>query len=392
MFRITFNKPAYSTFFEGENARSVQIKITPQGVMLRASDKEPSAETPDVVPLSERGRGGLSAAFDGRFAEELLGYLKNPSGNAFFMLNRAQDGWALATPFESPASAGNVEPPRFRPHMRVWVTENVRQPGHELSRFLEMGVPQFLTEVEESRKLVAEYMKEKVPGRPPLEVTEAQKVLNLMTDVAYEVMGLNKLDEAAQVLTTFLYNQRLSPGQRQEYIERFVSEAARQAAKHYARPAAEDAADEEDEEVPITGVMSPVARRQLKIAPLVRRAEPAPKPAKAAPKAAPAARKAPPPAVAAPAPAKSTKSAKRKAKPTAARVEPKPADQRLQRRQQATRAPVSRMHAEVDAEQEAIANRAAEALGMTIEAAPKPTARAVRRVQQFNKKHRRRAA
>lgn len=197
-FKLTFNKPAFKMFFEGEDSKGLAIRVVDDGqVQFRPVATD---EGPDTATISMRGRGGIEASIEGSASDTIMKHLKNPHGYPYFMLNRAPKGWIKATPFDGPG-----EPPRFQPQVRVWLKDSIRPlPLHLIHDVKQMDVANFVQELRTAKATIEDYSVKKKVGRPPAEVTEARAKLKLFADVARDVLPLNGLWKAYISLGRYL--------------------------------------------------------------------------------------------------------------------------------------------------------------------------------------------
>lgn len=191
MFKITFNKPASKAFFEGEDAEGIRVKIENGAVLFKAVPKI-GPDDKDVVPVTERVRGGVQAYIEGSQAGALLKLLTNPLGYPFYTIKRRANGWMEAVAHTGP----KFEPERWEPHIRVWPREgsatatdanmgelDLRGPGH--AKFVQPDptpetdpnhVRDNLRKLEDSVKGLAE-----VPfGLAYSKLTEVQKLMQIV--------------------------------------------------------------------------------------------------------------------------------------------------------------------------------------------------------------------
>lgn len=191
MFKLTFNKPASKAFFEGEDAEGIRVKIENGAVLFKAVPKI-GPDDKDVVPVTERVRGGVQAYIEGSQAGALLQLLTNPLGYPFYTIKRRANGWMEAVAHTGP----KFEPERWEPHIRVWPREgsatatdanmgelDLRGPGH--AKFVQPDptpetdpnhVRDNLRKLEDSVKGLAE-----VPfGLAYSKLTEVQKLMQIV--------------------------------------------------------------------------------------------------------------------------------------------------------------------------------------------------------------------
>lgn len=195
--KLTFNKPAYKMFFEGEECSHLRLRIDNGVAMFQPTN----AEAEDTAPLSFRSRGGVEAEIDGRLSDLVVSALNNPQGYPYFLLNRAQGGWIEAKPYGKPG-----EPPRFQAQIRVWIKDNHNRPMplHLLQEAKRLDVATFVYEIREAQSVVAEYDREKKAGRPPAEVTEARDKLRLFSEAARDLLPVGEIWKAYGALAQFL--------------------------------------------------------------------------------------------------------------------------------------------------------------------------------------------
>lgn len=197
-FTLTFNKPAFKMFFEGEEAQGLKIRVQDGMVQFRPVASDQGADT---ARLEQRERGGLAASIEGDASSTILEHLKNPNGLPYFMLSRAAKGWITATPFEGPGR----EPPRFHPQVRVWVKNSARPlPLHLIHDVRKMDVANFVQELRDAKNLIDKHSQLKKIGRPPAEVTAARDKIKLFADVARDVLPLTGLWRAYLALGRYL--------------------------------------------------------------------------------------------------------------------------------------------------------------------------------------------
>lgn len=212
LFKLTFNKPAYSMFFQGEDAKGVRIRVQ-EGVALFKPVQ--SLEGTDIAPIQERNRGGIEAMIEGHMSETILNALKNPNGNPFFMLERAPKGWFYARPFDG----SKREPSRFQAQVRVWSRDAVRPLSTQVVHDLQgMGSTEFLKEVVNAKSIIDGYDSMKKPGRPPKEVSDARDLIKVFEDVARQVLPLDDIRHANRLINRFLGVDTTDPDKAQEQL------------------------------------------------------------------------------------------------------------------------------------------------------------------------------
>ena len=161
-FKITFNKPAFRQFIDGNEFKGLQIKLTKNGVVMFRPTEELSF---DAVEFTARKRGGFEAFISGTNEEELLSAFQHDFG-PYHMLNR-KGNWIAATPFQK---AG--EPPKFEPSLRVLTRDEIHSVKKE----------QPISDEPEAYydKLKWAYIvlanQKKGPGRPPHKIARAMQI------------------------------------------------------------------------------------------------------------------------------------------------------------------------------------------------------------------------
>ena len=199
-FTLTFNKPAYKMFFEGEEATGLKIRVQDGIVQFRPVDSD-EEDGSDTASLSMRERGGVAAVIEGTASDTIFSHLKNPHGLPYFLLSRAPKGWITATPFEGPGR----EPPRFAPQVRVWTKSTARPlPLHLIHDMKGMEVANFVQELREAKSIIDDHSKKKKIGRPPADVTAARDKIKLFADVARDILPVNGLWRAYLMLGRYL--------------------------------------------------------------------------------------------------------------------------------------------------------------------------------------------
>lgn len=192
-FKITFNKPAYRTFFEGEDMAGMRIRIDKDTVFFRPVV---SVTGDDVVPVSERTRGGVEVVIEGTMADTLLRLLRPRADNPFFLLRRAAKNWIEAVEY----TGKSYEPPKYEPHARVWSKET-----RGAARATEpVRFEQVMDDVRAAKAMVDRYDADRRGGRPPREVNEARALLHLFAETAREVLPFRALAKAHALLGQFL--------------------------------------------------------------------------------------------------------------------------------------------------------------------------------------------
>jgi hypothetical protein len=159
MFKITFNKPSVKMFFAGEDAAGIQIKVEGTKVFFKPVHKiEP--DQLDVVPITEKTRGGAQATIEGSRANELLNLLTNPLGNPYYLLKRTSGGWMEATPHSGP----KYSPERWEAHIRVWPRDTAAAISVDDDRFNADPAPNAypVLPVEEQARETLQKLEEKV--------------------------------------------------------------------------------------------------------------------------------------------------------------------------------------------------------------------------------------
>jgi hypothetical protein len=158
MFKLTFNKPSVKMFFAGEDAVGIQIKVEGTKVFFKPIHRiEP--DQLDVVPITERDRGGAQATIEGSRANELLNLLTNPLGNPYYLLKRTSGGWMEATPHSGP----KYSPERWEAHIRVWPRDTAAAISVDDDRFNADPAPAYpVLPVEEQARETLQKLEEKV--------------------------------------------------------------------------------------------------------------------------------------------------------------------------------------------------------------------------------------
>lgn len=192
-FKITFNKPAFRAFFEGESVAGLRIRIEKDAVFFRPAE---TVSGSDVVPVTERTRGGIEAHIEGSMAETLLKLLNPKQGNPFFLLRRSK-AWIEAFEY----TGKSYEPPKFEPHARVWV-KDARELINRVPETMDLS--RFMNEVREAKSLVDSHDPERRGGRPSREVLEARALLRSFAELAREVLPFQTIVEAHEMIGRFL--------------------------------------------------------------------------------------------------------------------------------------------------------------------------------------------
>lgn len=113
-YHLTFNKPGMAKAFGQGQAHGVHFKIEGGEVFFKAvtgSRKRGS----DILPYSDRSRGGGKFIVGGEEAERLFQALTLGSTGIYYILQGDARGWLKVVPTNS-ADA----PSKFTPHMRLW--------------------------------------------------------------------------------------------------------------------------------------------------------------------------------------------------------------------------------------------------------------------------------
>lgn len=296
-FKITFNKPAYRTFFEGEDMAGLKINVEKNSVFFRPVN---TVTGDDVVPIAERTRGGVEVTIEGTMADTLLKLLRPRADNPFFLLRRAGKNWMEAVEY----TGKSYEPPKYEPHARVW-----HKDARGAVRVAEpISFAQVMEDVRAAKALVDSHDADRRSGgRPPREVNEARAVLALFAETAREVLPFQALNEAHGLLGRFLgLDEAASKAQPAAMTHEGAAEpgptADETAAPHEPAAAEPEAASPETAATPAPEAAEPEAPTAPE--PAVTH-EPAPvrKPARSARKAAPEPAPEPQAAADAPAPA-----------------------------------------------------------------------------------------
>jgi hypothetical protein len=185
-FKLTFNKPAVQSFFEGEDADGLKVGIEQNAVVFTPVN---GSKDSDVIPLLERTRGGVEAVVEGRMAAQLAMALENPHGS-FFTLKRMKGGAVQAVPYAS-ADA----PSKFTPHMRAWLPKTMDTEGAPAVMPNIDEFPRFLEGVRAAKRLVDEHSTVKRAGRPSREVSEARRLLAQFSELSQEIIPTVSNDE-----------------------------------------------------------------------------------------------------------------------------------------------------------------------------------------------------
>lgn len=174
-FKLTFNKPAEKSFFEGEDVAGLEVKLENDTVFFRASSDQDQA---GLLPIERRTRGGYESVISADLATNLLASLKMAGASIrlpFFLLVRDKGGWIKTIHYSVEGA-----PPKFEAHVRVW-TPRERNEGvipTELSeRTLEL-LGEFAQVVFRAQSIVKQHAAARKVGRPPSEVRDADDVLD----------------------------------------------------------------------------------------------------------------------------------------------------------------------------------------------------------------------
>lgn len=181
MFRITFNKPAYDTFFAGEEARGLRIKIADGHIAFQPVQE---SRGDDIVAVDPRGRGGVEIRIEGKLEDEVLAALQNHH-SPFFLLAR-QSHWIVPAAWVPPTDSPDgkmPEPPRFKPHLRVWARDNAAISTDILSQLLTTDSTNFAQEMAEAHDTIARF-KGKSLSQVPKELAEARRKIALLDNMA----------------------------------------------------------------------------------------------------------------------------------------------------------------------------------------------------------------
>lgn len=192
-FKITFNKPAFRTFFQGDGVAGIRVRIVDERVLFRPV-LTPTGE--DIVPVAERTRGGVEITINGDQANHVLRLLQPKIENPFYLLRRTEKNWIEVIKYNGKGH----EPPKYEPHARIWLKDmRCDAPCSEVVDF-----DFHMNEVRKAKGIVDKYTEERRTGRPPREVIEAKMLLNAFAETAREVLPLADLYHCHEMLGHFL--------------------------------------------------------------------------------------------------------------------------------------------------------------------------------------------
>ena len=179
--KLTFNKPATKAFFEGIDACGIQVEFVDGSVMFKPVNQEAGEK---VVRITQRSRGGTEALVEGSLAADLYAVRPDPH-QPYFVLSRVS-GWIVAAPYVGTKQ----EPPRFEPHVRVWIKGEVKPPSDALIAAVQnMSQGQLFAAIREAEYLVARYDAQTKPGRPPREISQARELLQVVDNLFHARAG-----------------------------------------------------------------------------------------------------------------------------------------------------------------------------------------------------------
>lgn len=192
-FKITFNKPAFRTFFQGDGVTGIRVRIIDNRVLFRPV-LTPTGE--DIVPIAERTRGGVEITINGDQADHVLRLLQPKIETPFYLLRRTEKNWIEVVKY----TGKGHEPPKYEPHARIWLKDmRCEAPCAEAADF-----DFHMNEVRKAKNIVDKYVEERRTGRPPREVIEAKMLLNTFAETAREVLPLADLYQCYEILGNFL--------------------------------------------------------------------------------------------------------------------------------------------------------------------------------------------
>lgn len=195
-FKLTFNLPAAQRYFEGEQVTGTRIKIENDKVFFSPLIGE---RTSDSVTFSKRTRGGFEVTIDGEFSATLYAILTKEASFTypFFLMKKAGNNSACLMHYTELGA-----PPKFAPHMRVWLprkmhTASKRNPTkNEIDDIL----GPFTSVIRSSKLIVDECTEARKIGRPNREVDEAKSVISAFENLAYEILpGLHSETNIQQI-------------------------------------------------------------------------------------------------------------------------------------------------------------------------------------------------
>ncbi len=192
-FDLTFNAPAARAFFEGKDGFRVRMG---DGAVLFVEVKS-YREHPDAVGVRPRARGGLEATVEGKRVEELFRALLTLSqpGRPYFLLKREADGWLGLRHYDR-----DGDPPRHKPSVRIWpLNEGEAEAAAPPASSAPVPDDPALAYAEVVRRaagVVREWRQARRAGRPPLEVSEAMRVLESFAGLVREVRPSLPMDDA----------------------------------------------------------------------------------------------------------------------------------------------------------------------------------------------------
>lgn len=189
VFRMTFNVPAERQYFYDDD-RGLRIRISDGNVLLKAV---PTVQGSDAVEVEKRARGGREVTIDGESSGVLLDLLLNQGATQsrpFFILHKGSandNGWLRLEHF-----AEDGAPPKVWPHVRLWPPRDAISLLPTLADRDDDAVVailgDFALNIRQARHIVNTHFAERKIGRPPREVSEAERVLEMFSALAYEVL------------------------------------------------------------------------------------------------------------------------------------------------------------------------------------------------------------
>jgi hypothetical protein len=192
-FKITFNRTAVRSFFEGEEAVGIRLRIRDGEVEFRPVD---NLDGEDSAPLALRDRGGIAAIINGSEALDLLKCLKVTDGRPYFLLSKRKDGWITFQPYR----LANNEPSRLVSYARIWLKNDVVI-DHAMPI---MNEADYKEDVRKAKTVLDAYHKKGRIGRPSEEVIRAQETLDDFRKFAFEIIPFDEIRSAYVTLGRFL--------------------------------------------------------------------------------------------------------------------------------------------------------------------------------------------
>jgi hypothetical protein len=174
--KLTFNKPAHQTFFEGMVARGIAITIQDGAATFKPVDQEAGS---NVVCITQNERGGIEAVVEGDLADEPLAVLNKPHADPYVMLSRSK-GWIVTSPY----TGAQQVPPCTKPQLGVWIkagSEPFSAMGVETVQ--QMSPEQLHVAIHKAKAVTARHGARIKPGRLPRELSQARELLQAMSSV-----------------------------------------------------------------------------------------------------------------------------------------------------------------------------------------------------------------